>query len=274
MNYQLNNNSTGDINMTDTKHCIELYEYLRGQHLTLAKMYYDKCKKSGIYIDILFDNNIMFRNACYQNHHDIAKWLYYIEPGRIHLMERKIYNNVEGTTTLLEHIVKWAANYGNIDILKLIYDIIQDCKDFKDYKDSSYSFSLYHKSLVDNFRYACLLKYVDVVKWIMKIDGEFGCTIDMKDNRIYSLFNEVYYKDSAYCDYVKNNKLEICELFLKAGFKPGRNHPIYYYSIGILEIQNNYHHKYLNIILYNVLSMKKNNLFGKDIIMNITKKYL
>jgi hypothetical protein len=246
---------------------IQLYEYLREQHLTLAKMYYDKCIKSDIDIDIGFDKNIMFRNACYKNHIEVARWLYYIDPGRrIDLMERNIYNTVEGTTTLMEHIVKWAVNYGNIDILRFVYDVLHDLHYSNDLYDC---FSLYRKSLVDNFRCACLLQYIDVVKWIMKMDGEHEHTIDMKDNRMYSLFNEVYYKDSAYCDYVKNNKLEICELFLKAGFKPGRNHPIYYYSIGILEIQNNYHHKYLNRLLS---SMRV--CWGKNILITIVKKYL
>lgn len=251
----------------------QFYEYVRNGNLKLANMFYFKVNGA---INIGFDNNIAFRTACYENYYDIVSWLYYIEPGKINLLEKKIYNNVEGTSTLLRHVLKWSINYGHIKIVKLLYHLILETwysMNGTRNKNFNNVFNEYHNALVENFRYASLSCYIDIVKWILTIDK--GKCIHMWDNRMgmEHLFDEIYY-NPHYSDYhgKPGQNIKVCELFIKYGFIPRKSHPIYYYYKQLTDKQYKAYNNNLNHLL--CLMHKKKQFYGKNILIQNIQKYL
>jgi len=120
---------------------LQFIEYCKDGNLEEAKKIYSQTK----WFNIHSDNNSAFNNACYNNHLDIAKWLYSLD----------YYNYKE-----LNKIFINACYKGYIDIAKWLYSLNGKIN--------------IHSNNDHAFMSACYAGYLDVAKWLYSLNGKIN----------------------------------------------------------------------------------------------------
>lgn len=126
-------------------------------------------------VDITYDNNTAFRNACVCGNLEVAKWLHSVGGDAVHTIDNKIFDELALYNRF--EVAKWLYSFGNIDSNTIQRNFIVLCQGQTDNINMELIKWIYslgvdiHANDDMAFNSACRHMNVDLAKWLYSLGG-------------------------------------------------------------------------------------------------------